>query len=221
MRTGAHNAHLSEQYVDELGELVDVGLAHYIAPLGLSRVVLRCLERVSLVVHLHASELKAIEFLAVYAAAQLLEENRTGHCELGDYAHHNEYYGKKGHQKHQRETQVEQPFHHTVAHLAQRLAVKTEIRHAPEHVEKHAVVQIVGHVRHAVEMHQMSYTIIDDGQNLVFAHRGKAAIHLLYVAVLPQKIGHRRRLSYILALFGKPVIRLVVKISGYLIAFVW
>ena len=88
-RSRTYDAHLSEQHVDELWQLVDVRLAHYVTPLRLSRVVLRSLQRVGVLVHLHAAELQTVELVAVESGALLSEEDRTRHGYLRDCRHYN------------------------------------------------------------------------------------------------------------------------------------
>lgn len=88
---GSHDAHLPEQHVDELRELVDAGLAQYLAPPGHAGVVPRGLQAVGLGVDLHAAELQAGELPAVDACALLAEEHGSGHGQFGDYGHHDEH----------------------------------------------------------------------------------------------------------------------------------
>ena len=84
VRARAHYAHVAQQYVDELGQLVYVGLAHDVSPAGLAGVVLGGLQGVGLGVHLHGAELDAVEFLVVQSVPFLAEEHRSRH---GDLSH--------------------------------------------------------------------------------------------------------------------------------------
>ena len=89
--TGSYDAHLPEQHVDELRELVYAGVAQYLAPPGDAGVAARGLQGVGLGVDLHAAELDAGELLAVEAGALLQEEHGPGHGQLRHYRHHYEY----------------------------------------------------------------------------------------------------------------------------------
>ena len=73
--TRSHDTHFSSQHVEELWQLVNVGLAHEVAEGKLSRVVLRSLYLVCSVVDVHGSELVADECLAVESCPFLSEEN--------------------------------------------------------------------------------------------------------------------------------------------------
>jgi len=118
MRSGPDYAHVAEQHVDELRQLVDIGLAHDVAPLGLAGVVLCGLQGVGLVVDLHAAELDAGELLAVEAVALLAEEYRSGHREFGDDGDHYQYGDEQGAEEEQREHYVECALDHTVLYPA-------------------------------------------------------------------------------------------------------
>ena len=174
--SGAHDAHLAEQHVDELRKLVDAGLAQYLAPLGHAGVVPRGLQAVGLGVDLHAAELQAGELPAVDAGALLAEKDGPGHGEFGDYRHHDEHGDKQCAEEEQRERYVERPLDGAVARPAERLLVEAEAGHAAHHREVHLVADVVAHVRNAVESHQMVLAVFDYGQDHLGLLRGQTAV---------------------------------------------
>ena len=212
---GSHDAHLPEQHVDELRELVDAGLAQYLAPLGHAGVVPRGLQAVGLGVDLHAAELQAGELPAVDAGALLAEKDGPGHGEFGDYRHHDEHGDKQCAEEEQRERYVERPLDGAVARPAERLLVEAQAGHAAHHAEVHSMIEVVAHIRHAVKPYQMIFAVMDDGQNLVFLFRGKATIQVADVVAMFLQIGnHLRRRAQVRALFREFTVRLIVKIAA-------
>lgn len=161
----AHDAHVAEQHVDELRQLVDIGLAHDVAPLGLAGVVFGGLQGVGLVVDLHTAEFDAGELLAVEPVALLTEEHRPGHREFGDYCHNDQDGNEKGAEEEQREHNVECPLDHSVLYPAERLLVEAQAGHAAHHVEVHLARNIVAHIGHAVEPHHMVLAVADYRKN--------------------------------------------------------
>ena len=77
VRTRTHDAHVALQHVDKLRELIDVRLSHEVAEGKLSWVVLGSLRLVGILVHMHGTELQAVESITVQTRSCLLEEDRT------------------------------------------------------------------------------------------------------------------------------------------------
>ena len=76
--------------------------------------------------------------------------------------------------------EVEGALYQPVFKTAERLFVQPQDRHTAYQTEAHAVVKVVAHIGHTVEMYQIVFAIIDDRQNAI-AHRGwKTAIKLLH-----------------------------------------
>ena len=85
-----YNAHVSLQNIEELWQLINVGLAHEIAKGELPRVVLCGLFQVGILIHMHRPELVAVEGLPVQSRPFLLEEYRSWTLYL--YYQSNDWY---------------------------------------------------------------------------------------------------------------------------------
>ena len=212
---GAHDAHLPEQHVDELRELVDAGLAQYLAPLGHAGVVPRGLQAVGLGVDPHAAELQAGELPAVDAGALLAEKDGPGHGEFGDYRHHDEHGNKQCAEEEQRERYVERPLDGAVARPAERLLVEAQAGHAAHHREVHLVADVVAHVGHAVEPHQMVLAVFNYGQDHLGLLRGQTAVEAAdLVGMLLQIILHLLGSAEIGAVGGKAFVGLEIEVAA-------
>ena len=98
-RPGAHQAHIAPEDIEELGQLVDTGLADELAHLGDAGIVLHLEhEAVHFVpghqlflpllrVHIHTAELVDIEHTAVAAHTALFEDQRAGAFQLEGDGH--------------------------------------------------------------------------------------------------------------------------------------
>lgn len=73
VRPRTYNTHITFKYIEELWKLINVCLAHEVAELELSRVVLRCLLSIGVFVDMHRTKLYTFESLAVESSALLLE----------------------------------------------------------------------------------------------------------------------------------------------------
>lgn len=212
---GTHDAHLPEQHVDELRELVDAGLAQYLAPLGHAGVVPRGLQTVGLGVDLHATELQAGELPAVDSGALLAEKDGPGHGEFGDYRHHDKHGNKQCAEEEQRERYVERPLDGAVARPAERLLVEAQAGHAAHHREVHLVADVVAHVGHAVEPDQMVLAVFDYGQDHLGLLRGQTAVEAAdLVGMLLQIILHLLGPAEIGAVRGKAFVGLEIEVAA-------
>ena len=122
VRTRTDNAHVALEHIEELWQLVDVGLAHEVAEGKLARVVLGGLYQVGIFVNMHGTELVAHELLAVHPRSCLLEEQRAGTLNLDDEPDdrnewNDEQQGKRRH------NQVEGALDKAVAEAGQRILV--------------------------------------------------------------------------------------------------
>ena len=88
VRTRTHQRHVTQENIDQLWQFIDVRLSHEITEFRLSRVILRSLHLVGILVHLHASELIAPEFLTIDTVALLFEEDRSRRSNLDDSPHY-------------------------------------------------------------------------------------------------------------------------------------
>ena len=218
--TGTYDAHLPEQHVDELRELVYAGVAQYLAPPGDTGVAPSGLQGVGLGVDLHAAELDAGELLAVEAGALLQEEHGPGHGQLRHYRHHYEYRNEQGAEEEQREHYVERPLDGAVALPAQGFLVQAQAGNAAHHGEVHLVVDVVAHVGHAVEAHQMVLAVLDYGEYSLRLLRGEAAVEAADVgAVFLQIRDHPVRRSEVAAALGELRVRLEVEVSAHPVAY--
>lgn len=80
--TRPDDAHVPPQDIEELGKLVQIGLAHEIAERELARVIFGCLRRVRLIVDVHAAELVTPEAGSVQSGPFLSEEHRAWTLQL-------------------------------------------------------------------------------------------------------------------------------------------
>ena len=172
VRTGTYQRHVAQEYVDELRQLVDVGLPHKIAELGLARIVLGGLHLVGILVHLHAAELVAPELLAVDAVPFLLEENRPRRGDLDDGTHYQVDEREERDEEEARSKQVERAFDETVVQLVQGRDMQAEYRYIAYCIEPHAVMQVVAYMGYVKEMTKVLFAPTDDFQN-AFALSGR------------------------------------------------
>ena len=75
--TRTYDTHITLQYIDKLRELINVCLSHEVAKGKLSRIVLGCLSLVSILIHMHGTELQTVESITIQTRSSLLEEDRT------------------------------------------------------------------------------------------------------------------------------------------------
>ena len=75
--TWPYNTHIANQHVPELRQLVNVGLTHEVTERELTWVVLGSLYPIAVCVHMHGTELIAIEVMSVETSTTLTEENRS------------------------------------------------------------------------------------------------------------------------------------------------
>ena len=141
VRTRAYHAHVALQDVEELRQLVDIGLAHELAEGKLARVVLRGLHRIGILVDMHRTELQAGEGLAIDARALLAEEDGTTALKLNAERNDGDQRQEQN-ANHEREENVERALHNLVTDAAQRFVVVGENLNVTEHLGFH--VQSVG-----------------------------------------------------------------------------
>lgn len=118
VRTRAYQRHVAQEYVDELGEFVDVGLAHEISELRLARIVLGSLYLVGILVYLHAAKLEAPEFFSVDTVAFLFEENRSWRGNLDNCSYNQVNEREYGEEEQSGNEQVKSTFDDTVVYIA-------------------------------------------------------------------------------------------------------
>ena len=100
MRARTYDTHITFQHIEELRELVDVGLAHKIAERKLARIILCGLNLIGISVDVHRSEFVAHEWLAIKSSASLHEED-TSRALLLDDNSHNRQERKQAYQRYQ------------------------------------------------------------------------------------------------------------------------
>ena len=216
----ADDAHVAEQHVDELRELVEAGVAHDLAPAGDAGVALRGLQAVGLGVDLHAAELKAGELLAVESGALLAEEHGAGHRKFGHDGHNQQYGNEKSAEEKQREHYVEHALHDAVLDSAERLVAQTQAGHAAHHYEVHLPVDVVAYVRHAVEAHDVVLAVSDDGHDQILMSRRQTAEQGAYLLAVLLHVGDDLlRSAEILAVRGELRVRFEIEIAEHLVAY--
>ena len=218
VRPRAHDAHVAFQHVDELRQLVDVGLPHDVSPFRLSGVVFRGLQGVRLLVHPHAAELVAVELLVVQSVTLLPEEDGSRHRDFRDDGHNHEDEGEEGAEEGEREDDVERPFQQLVAQTAQGVAPQAQEGHVAHHVEVYPVVQVVVEVRHAEEAYHIVLAEVNQFPDDVAVSRRQAAEQVVRVVVALQVSDDFFRPSQILAVGGEHGIGLEIEVSSHPIA---
>lgn len=173
-----YHGHLPQKYVDELGKFVDAGPAHEIAYRCLADIVLGGLRAVAIGIAAHGAELVAREFFSMLPAPPLLEKDGAGGGAFDGGTYNKVYKGEEGAEEQAGENKVEGSFQQAVLYLRQGFFADAEHGYAAEHLEMHAAVQVVVHVGHAEEMYQVVFAIVDDGDDFMAVHGGKAAIDL-------------------------------------------
>lgn len=111
VRTGPHHTHVPLDHIPELGELVDIGPAHKITKRELPRVILRGLQLVGLLIHVHRTELITNETLTVNTSAFLFKQQRPRALQFLHHPHQRDQQDSNG-QRHHGEQNVEPPLHH-------------------------------------------------------------------------------------------------------------
>ncbi len=218
VRTGADDAHVAQEDVDELRQLVDAGVAHDVAPLGLARVVLGGLELIGLVVYLHAAELQAVELFAQEAVALLLEEHGAGHGDLGDEGYDEVDPPEAGDEEDARHDDVERALQVPVVAFAQGLAAQAQHGHIGYHFDFHAAVYVVAYVGHAVEADEVAFAVVDELYNFGAARRGEVAEQHLRALVLVHPLQGFVYVAQARGGAGQVVADVVVKVADELVA---
>ena len=114
-----YQTHVAFQHIDELWQLVDVGVPHEQSPFGDTRVVFHCLYSVRILVHLHAAELVAEEIFAIVTCSFLFEEDRARHGDFADDGYNDEYEGEECTQEQQCHNKVETALEYSFANIHQ------------------------------------------------------------------------------------------------------
>lgn len=218
VRTGTDDAHVAQQYVDELRHFVQVCLAHDVAPFGLARVVLGGLQGIRFGIHLHAAELDDVEFLVVQSVTLLPEEEGAGHGQLGQDGDHQQDEGKEGAEEEKGEYDVEGTFHHLVGRFAQRVTAQTEVGDIAQHVQVHPVLQVVMQVGHTVEVYQVVLAVVDDGDDVVPVDRRKSAEQVMHLWVLLQVSRNLVGSTQVRTFLGETVARGKIEVAVYPVA---
>ena len=181
-----HDGHVAPEDVDELGQLVDAGLADELAHTRLARVVERGLQAVAVRIDPHGAELVAPEVVAVEPRAPLPEEDGAGRRELDGDADNDVDEGEQRAEEQARENDVEQTLGEAVLHPVERLVADGEDGRVAHQQHVHAAFQVIADAGDAVEMDEMVFTIVDDGQDVVrMGGREAAEDHLDTVGLHP------------------------------------
>ena len=109
VRTGTHEGHIAQEYVDELGDFVDARLAKEVSDFGGAAIVLGSLDEVRFIVLLHAAEFVDVEFLAMLAGPFLLEDDGASSGSLDKNCYYDEDEREKQTEEKSRNYQVECP----------------------------------------------------------------------------------------------------------------
>ena len=175
--TRTDDGHVAAEDVDELGQLVDAGLADELAYPRLAGIMERGLQAVGIGIDPHGTELVAPELTAVEPRTLLPEEDRTGRRELDGGAYDEVDEREDGAQEKPREQKVEATLDEAIEGIGQGFVADGQDRNIAQQLEIHAALEVVAYAGNAVKMHEMVFAIVDDGQNLLSVGRGQAAEH--------------------------------------------
>ena len=200
VRAWSHQRHVPQEHIDQLWQFVNVCLSHEVSELRLSRVILCCLHLVCILVHLHASELVAPEFLSVDTVSFLFEEDRSRRRYLDDTTRYQIDKGEDRTEEESRHHHIESPLHHPVVKVVQRFAVQAQYRYIPHCVIPHSPVQIVSHIRHIEEVREVLFAPVDNGQYHLTLRRVQSAIHIIHLVLL-HPFHHAIRSTQVVYLF--------------------
>ena len=151
----------------------------------------------------------------VSASAFTFMLRKTRHGQLGQDGDHQQDEGKEGAEEEKGEHDVEGTFHHLVGRFAQRVTAQTEVGDIAQHVQVHPVLQVVMQVGHTVEVYQVVFAIVDDGDNVVPVDRRKSAEQVLYLRMVLQVGGYLLGFAQVRTFFRKTGIGLEIEVAVY------
>ena len=157
VRTGADNAHVALQHIEELRELIDIRLAHELAKRELAWVVLGGLQGVGLVVDMHRTELIAFERMSVETRTVLDKEQGTGTLHLDDQGD-NRQEGQQHQTGKGTHDDVEGALQEFVLNEREWLATIGEQRDITIELGDESQMEVSTHARHIVEMYDVIIT---------------------------------------------------------------
>ena len=156
VRSWTYDAHVSLQHVDELWELIDVGLSHEVAKGELARVVLGGLHQVGILVDVHGAELQTLESLAVQSRSCLTEKDRSRTLNLDDECDDGQEW-KQTEADDGADNDVEGAFGGTIAKSRQGLLV----------IRKYALAQVVLRFQAQLILTKLSRQVVEVNHVLV------------------------------------------------------
>lgn len=152
--TGTDNTHVALQHIEELWELIDIGLAHELAKRELAWVVLGGLQGVGLVVDMHRTELIAFERMSVETCTVLDKEQGTGTLHLDDQGN-NRQEGQQHQTGKGAHDDVEGALQEFVLNEREWLATIGEQSDITIELGDEAQMEVSAHTWHIVEMYYM------------------------------------------------------------------
>ena len=157
VRSRTDNRHIPPQHVPELRQLVDVRLSHEVAEGIFPRVVLRRLQPVRVLVHVHRAELIAVEVPSVQSRAQLFEEDRPRTLYLYNKVDDGEQQRREAQERH-RQHDVERPLQRLVHRVLQRVLIRRIDFHVVQELPLQVQAYRLHRYRHVVEPHDAMVT---------------------------------------------------------------
>ena len=160
VRTWTYYAHITHENVDELWKFVDISLAHDVAPLGLTRVILCCLNLVGIGIDTHGAELETSKLIAIDTITLLSEEDWSWHRDLGDESDDGCYPPETGDEECERYNNIKQALGDAVEWIEQWLTTQGENWNVIHILYGHSTMHIVAHVRNRIEANEVILAVV-------------------------------------------------------------
>ena len=146
VRTWSYDAHIPQKDIDKLWEFVDIGLAHDVAPLGLTRVILCCLYLIGIGIYTHRAELETGKLIAIDTVTLLAKEDWSRHRNLGDESYNGCYPPEAGNEERERDNDIERTLDDAVEWVEQWLTTQGEDWYIIHIFHFHGTMHIIAHI---------------------------------------------------------------------------
>ena len=144
VRTWTHKTHITLQHIQELRQLINIRLTHKVSEWIFSGIILRGLQAVGILIHMHRAELHHHKCLAVDTSTSLLKEQRTRTLYLDNQPDKWEHECRWN-QEYQRANNIKSPLHSSVPGILQWILVGC--KHL--HIIQHLTLQVQSDILHA------------------------------------------------------------------------
>ena len=160
VRAWAYDAHIAQKDIDKLWEFVDIGFAHDVAPLGLTRVILCCLYLIGISIYTHGTELETGKLIAIDTITLLSEEDRSWHCDFGDESYNGCYPPEASDEERKRDNDIERALDDAVEWVEQWLTTQGEDRNIIHVFHFHGTMHVVAHIWYRIESDEVILAVV-------------------------------------------------------------